>query len=293
MRADADSCARMAWMLRRAIFLDVDGTLVTETGRIPSSARRAVREARQAGHLVFLCTGRTPVEFWPGLVDIGFDGLIAAAGGYVRAGDDVLRCTTLSQEHLSRVRDFFRPLGCIYYVQGVEREHGTPGTRAKLRAMIREAHPDEETRAQLEAGPFDFIDRIQEVPITLDALPTKANYVHAPVSLEEVRDAFTDIFDVLPSSLPMFGPTSGELMLRGVHKASGIQVLLDHLGIDRTQTVAIGDGCNDIEMLEFVADGIAMGQAPEAVRAVASDVTGTPDEDGIWHAFRAHHLVGA
>ena len=58
----------------KAVFLDVDGTLVNEGGLVPESAQRAVREARANGHRVFLCTGRSPAELWPQIRDIGFDG---------------------------------------------------------------------------------------------------------------------------------------------------------------------------------------------------------------------------
>ena len=61
-------------------------------------------------------------------------------------------------------------------------------------------------------------------------------------------------------------PTSGEMMLPGVHKATGIDVLLAHVGVDRADTIAIGDSYNDLEMLEHVAVGVAMGNAPDAVQ---------------------------
>ena len=73
-------------MIRRAVFLDVDGTLVDYSGRIPASARHAVRAARANGHLVFLCTGRSRSELWPAVTDIGFDGLVGGAGAYVEVG---------------------------------------------------------------------------------------------------------------------------------------------------------------------------------------------------------------
>ena len=49
-------------MTRKAVFVDVDGTLIDDYGQVPESAARAVREARTNGHLVFLCTGRSMVE---------------------------------------------------------------------------------------------------------------------------------------------------------------------------------------------------------------------------------------
>ena len=89
----------------------------------------------------------------------------------------------------------------------------------------------------------------------------------------------------------MFGPNSGELSIPGVHKADAIQVVLDHLGIDVADTLGYGDGHNDLEMLQHVAVGVAMGNAVPELLAVADEVTGTAAEDGLLASFTAHGLV--
>ena len=61
--------------------------------------------------------------------------------------------------------------------------------------------------------------------------------------------------------------------------------------MDRADTIAIGDSYNDLEMLEHVAVGVAMGQAPEAVKSVADEVTASVDEDGIRLSFLRHGLI--
>ena len=62
-------------MDRKIIFLDVDGTLVDYEGKLPDSAARAVRQARENGHRVYICTGRSRAEDYPYLWDIGLDGI--------------------------------------------------------------------------------------------------------------------------------------------------------------------------------------------------------------------------
>jgi hydroxymethylpyrimidine pyrophosphatase-like HAD family hydrolase len=81
-------------------------------------------------------------------------------------------------------------------------------------------------------------------------------------------------------------------MLAGVNKATGIDVLLAHVGVDRTDTIAIGDSYNDLEMLEHAAVGVAMGDAPDAVKAIADEVTAGVDGDGIRLSFLRHGLIG-
>ena len=61
----------------KIIFLDVDGTLVDYENRLPSSAVKAIRQARSNGHRVYICTGRSRAEVYPELWDIGLDGMKA------------------------------------------------------------------------------------------------------------------------------------------------------------------------------------------------------------------------
>ena len=275
----------------RAVFLDVDGTLVDEAGRIPASARTAVREARANGHQVFLCTGRSLVELWPEILDIGFDGLVAAAGAYVQVGDDVLRHDHLDAAAIGHVRDFFDPLGVQYYFQASDGIFGSPGVREKLRELIFGWVADDDLLAEFERGLFGFIDSIRVDADPLATRITKAIYLDSSVPLDGIRQEFSCNFDIIPSSVPMFGPNSGEMMLAGVHKATGIDVLLERFGIDRADTIALGDSYNDLEMLAHVGVGIAMGNAPGPVRDVADEVTAAPDDDGILLAFLRHGLI--
>ncbi|HSK34496.1 MAG TPA: HAD hydrolase family protein, partial [Propionicimonas sp.] len=107
------------------------------------------------------------------------------------------------------------------------------------------------------------------------------------------RTEFADRFEVIPTSVPLFGPNSGEMMLPGVNKATGIELLLEHLGIDRADTIGIGDSYNDLEMLEHVAIGVAMGNAPDPVKHVADEVTAGVDEDGVHLSFLRHGLISS
>ena len=75
------------------------------------------------------------------------------------------------------------------------------------------------------------------------------------------------------------------LTLKGVTKGDAIVELIDKLGIDKKDTYAFGDADNDVEMMEAVGTGIAMGRHSEAVEKVASMITGTVKEEGITTAL--------
>jgi hydroxymethylpyrimidine pyrophosphatase-like HAD family hydrolase len=119
----------------------------------------------------------------------------------------------------------------------------------------------------------------------------KVFFLDSDTSLEAIRAEFEGTFDVIPATVPMLGPNSGELSLAGVHKAAGIQVLIEHLGIAHEDTLAYGDGLNDLEMLAYVHTGIAMGNAHPQAKAAADDLTGSPDQHGIHTSFTKYGLI--
>ncbi|HHQ1247081.1 TPA: HAD hydrolase family protein, partial [Listeria innocua] len=98
-------------------------------------------------------------------------------------------------------------------------------------------------------------------------------------------------FEVLHCTVPIFGEDSGELMVPDIHKATAIEFLLEHIGAGKKDTMAIGDGMNDAEMLTYCETGIAMGNAKEELKILANEVTKSVDEDGLYLSFEKHGLI--
>ena len=103
----------------KLIFLDIDGTLVSPgTNMPPDSALAAIRAAQQAGHKVFLCSGRNYDMLRP-LLRYGFDGVVASGGGYILCGDQVIYdcpMTPRQQETMLRLlaeQGVYRTLECL------------------------------------------------------------------------------------------------------------------------------------------------------------------------------------
>ncbi|KRA38933.1 MULTISPECIES: HAD family hydrolase [unclassified Nocardioides] len=116
-----------------------------------------------------------------------------------------------------------------------------------------------------------------------------ADMVAEPVSRVIIRDpqATAEDFVALASRLGLHGTDYVvgwtawlDLAPVGVSKASGLEYVAGQLGVDRADVLAIGDGRNDIEMLQWAGRGVAMGQSVDEVKAVADDVTASVDEDG-------------
>ena len=116
--------------------------------------------------------------------------------------------------------------------------------------------------------------------------------VSGPVSRVIIRDpdATADDFVELASRLGLHGTDYVvgwtawlDLTPVGVSKASGLQMVAERLGVDQADVLAIGDGRNDVEMLQWAARGVAMGQSPLEVQEAADDVTLGVLEDGVAH----------
>ena len=91
--------------MKKIIFLDVDGTLVDYEGCLPESAVTAVRQAREKGHRVYICTGRSKAEVYPYLWDIGLDGMIGGNGSYVEDKGQVVLHRLITPEQCKRIVD--------------------------------------------------------------------------------------------------------------------------------------------------------------------------------------------
>lgn len=263
---------------RRAIFVDVDGTLTNHLGQIPDSARSAIGRARGAGHLTFLCTGRSPATFWKDIVSIGWDGVVGAAGGYVEVGGEVIVQRHLGTDQVTRVVDYFRDHDVEFMLETNAVTYSTPKAPEEVWTQMLDQVGDEELHAQLMRSAMAFVHQLN---ITDDLVRDDVNKIvflgHSGLSFDQIRTEFPD-FDLVPASVPGFG---GEMSQRGVHKASGVAAVLEKIGLDRSASVGFGDGYNDLEMLQYVGVGVAMGQAPEAVKAVSDMVTSATDDDGL------------
>lgn len=283
-------------MNKKIIFFDVDGTLVDvrpSREYIPESTIRAIKETRKRGNLCFLCTGRSKAEIFPHIMEVGFDGIIGAGGGFVEINDEMLYHKKVSIDQVNHVVNFFEENDFDYYIESNGGLYASKNLIKRLESIIYgDLENDIKARELKENEPSHFIASLKEGQDMHRDDVNKICFLEKDgISFEVVKKEFENEFNVINCTVPMFGENSGELSVSGVNKQFAIKALIDHLNISREDTYAYGDGLNDIDMIEYCKYGIAVGNAKEELKKIADEVTDDIANDGIYNSMKKHELI--
>ena len=257
---------------RWLIALDIDGTVLHEDGTLSDAVLAEVQRVRDAGHEVMLATGRSVAMTMPILdrLDIAPE-YVVCSNGAITLKRDSTAPTGYVRDHVetfnpSTVLESIRPhLSQANYA--VEDETG----------MYRYTgwFPDGALGAVSEEVPFD---RLANEPATRVVVISPGHAMEEFLAAVELMGLHQVSYNVGWTAWLDIAPD-------GVNKSTALERVRDALGIDPTRVIAVGDGRNDIEMLAWAVAGggrgVAMGQAPQEVVAVASETTGRDTEDGL------------
>lgn len=250
----------------KAVFFDIDGTLVSfETHQIPESAKKAINDLRKKGILVFIASGRHLLSI-NNLGSLQFDGYITLNGGYCIAGNDqVIYKNSILREDISSL------------VRYMEEKESFPCIFVHEHTSFLNYHNRQTDEI------FQLLN-FPEPPVAplREASEGEIFQLVAFFSKEQERA----IMEVMPhSQATRWNPLFTDVIPLGSSKRVGIDKMLAHFGIALDETMAFGDGGNDISMLQHVGIGVAMGNAGEEVKRVANHVTSSVDDDGVYRAL--------
>lgn len=271
----------------RAVFLDVDGTYA-DYGVVPEGHVRAVQAARKAGHRVFLCTGRPVSMLPPSILAAGFDGLVASAGAYAEVAGMVLVDRRFPADLAARTVRALDAHDAVYVLEAQEALHVPPAALERLRAIL-DAHFEQAPEGPV--GSSDILRAVRTSSNRADVPFAKVSVFDSPVAMESLVWEIGGAIAVVANSVADEGRHAGELYQRGISKADGVAAVAAHLGIAQADTIAVGDGANDLEMIAYAGVGIAIeGSLPELV-ALADRTAAPPRQEGLVAAFAELGLI--
>jgi len=255
-------------MAERMIALDLDGTTIHHDGSMSPVVREGVREVAESGVHVVIATGRSIVAAMPLVAHIGLDdGFVVCSNGAVTleldpdepAGYRILETVT------------FDPAPALEMLRGTWPDAVFAVEEIGIGFKVSAPFPEGELEGEVRVVPWNELSDSPATRVTFRSPTGTAEDFVALVErigLHGVNYAvgFTAWLDINPE---------------GVSKASALEQVRRRLGVEPDQTTAVGDQRNDIEMLHWAARGVAMGNAPDEVKAAADEVTLGVHEDGL------------
>jgi Cof subfamily protein (haloacid dehalogenase superfamily) len=253
------------------IALDVDGTVLREDGVMNETVVQAVGRVRDAGHEVMIATGRSVAMTMPILDRLGISPqYVVCSNGAITLKRDPDAPTGYSREYV----ETFDPSEVLTTIRG--------SLESANYAV------EDETGMYLFTGyfPDGTLGAVSEKVEFERLLATRATRV-VVISPEHKIEDFLSVVERMGLHKVSYnvGWTAWlDIAPDGVNKSTALERVRETLGVPRSRVLAVGDGRNDIDMLEWAAvegRGVAMGQAPAEVLAAANEITGTDLDDGV------------
>lgn len=267
----------LADMSYRVVAFDIDGTLLTSTGRVLDSTLAGIAAIQASGGQVVLASGRTPASLRFVAEDAGLDLsaviLVGANGAQLAEGN--------GRELLRRPLDLELGRELILAGRALGATMMILDNDVVLADDRSSPWPEPETAASRMR--LEWWDDLTEVTTPT----TKLLFVAEPDHLQQVAEQIRADFEGR-ATFAFSAPNYFEATALGVSKASTLRLFCEQLGVPMSQVMAFGDHGNDVEMIRTVGLGVAMGNAIDELKAVADLVTGTNDDGGIAQVLAQH-----
>ncbi len=230
---------------------------------------------------MLLCTGRPRSIVSDRLLEAGFDGLVCGAGAYVEYDGEVLRNEVFPRELADRTVDVLTRHSAIALLEAPEALYVLPETHE---AMERRAPAHDSSAVQ--AAVWDDLRAARVVVDSLHGLDFgKVVTLSAEVDLGQIAQEIGPEVAAIETSIEDLGRGGGELYMAHINKAVGMAVVVEHLGLTPADVIGIGDGPNDIEMLEYAGTSVGIVGGHPQVIALADALAQGPDDEGLVAAF--------
>ena len=258
-------------MRKKYIFLDLDGTIIDHKNKgIPLSTRETIKKLQDNGHEIIISTGRVPAIFYGVEKELNVDSYIAANGGIVVLHGKMIVNKFIDKQIVSKLIE-------IAYENKID--------------VAFEGINDYVLNSQFSDLSNKFSDVFHlEYPKLHHNFHLK-NDIYQMVMFYMNSDykKFEKMFPTL--SFHYSNKYGLDVNEKGGMKELGVKAIVKELNINIEDTIAVGDGANDISMIEYTNLGVAMGNACEPLKQVADVITDSVDNDGLYNLFKKLKMI--
>lgn len=269
-------------MDKKIIFLDLDGTLIMHSPNgnfIPNSAQRALQKAKENGHLIYLCTGRSFSMIDDYLKESELvDGIIGASGACIMMNKEIVYHKPYSLEEINELINILESNNIFHWLE----------TNKGVYMNIEKYGNEVLKRRQFFPK---FLESVKPKNEECLSIINKVSYIDPlnPLSFEE--KLLSGKFILVPMSYDGQGENRGEISAIGTTKGTAIRYVLNKLNIPKKNAYCFGDSNNDLSMFPEVGTSICMGNGKDEVKKHASFVTKNIDDGGIEFGFKNFGLI--
>ncbi|MCP3741797.1 Cof-type HAD-IIB family hydrolase [Rossellomorea sp. BNER] len=256
--------------MSKIVFFDIDGTLLDHDKKLPQATKEAIQTLQENGTYVAIATGRAPFMYEELRKELGIDSYVSFNGQYVVFENRVIYKNPLNNNVLKDLLN-----------DSEKRDHPVVFLNQSTMKSTVKHHPFIEE--SMESLKFPHPDHQP------DFYSDKEIYQSLLFCRQEEEGFYREKYSDF--SFIRWHEFSMDILPRGGSKAEGIKKMIAELGFNLEDVYAFGDGLNDIEMIEAVGTGVAMGNAVDEVKEHASFVTKHVDDNGISFGLKKLNLI--
>lgn len=280
-------------MEKKIVFFDIDGTLVGASRTVTSNNKKAIQQLRQNGHLAFLCTGRSPVSIDQDILDIGFDGVVALAGGVIKVGNDYVFENFINQYILSEVMLLFTNHHVLFSLEGKDAIYQSPGIMNFFETINKIRFKDnlELTRAFEDRVKNENRKTLKEFDINTHKIMKVCFIAHKKEDFYKCEQFLKEFFNIVVFSDEKEEYINGEIILKHCTKGDAVKFVSEYYHCSLENTMAYGDSMNDYEMLNVAKISVVSELSSDYLKNIADSIFEEPDHDGIYKSLKYYHLI--
>lgn len=272
-------------MKSKAIFLDIDGTILPSNQILSPKVKYAIEQAITNGHYVFLCTGRNYCNI-SSFSNVEFEGMVCSNGAYIIINNQVIYDISIPEDDLENCLKFLDENDIEY---NLETNFVSFYSQSMIDFFEQYSKSDVSELNRLKEETVNHIQHIQnyqqQVPVpTLFFLCQDEKYI------QQIKQKISKHCYMINHGFNQ-GYYTVEINHVDATKGKGIKRVIEQLNMSIEDTICFGDGMNDYDMMKTCHRSVAMGNACEEIKQYASAVCESVDDDGVYYELKRLEII--